>query len=296
MMLGFLSLALTSWTFWPALVSRLTWGVGYGLMFSSLVTYAQSRLSNERFIYLFGIFSSMAPIGHALAPPWVEYLLTLGDDRLVFIIGTVPAGMAVALTYTLRPLAKPVQNGGLLNFGVAFERSRLLPMIAVFVAGCLFGFISSYMAPALHQKDVAVGWFFVATVLSMLSTRFLGMKHFEKLNPRLVVAWGLTVMAGAYLTLSMTPQAWIVALCGLFFGGGYSVVYPVLSAWISGTLPPSERAGPQAAFNAIFHIGLLWMPLPVTYIIASIGYDGAIASLGLLGFATALVLFGWKKA
>ena len=98
MMLGFLSLALTSWTFWPALVSRLTWGVGYGLMFSSLVTYAQSRLSNERFIYLFGIFSSMAPIGHALAPPWVEYLLTLGDDRLVFIIGTVPAGMAVALT------------------------------------------------------------------------------------------------------------------------------------------------------------------------------------------------------
>ncbi len=296
MMVGFLSLALTSWTFWPALVSRLTWGVGYGLMFSSLVTYAQSRLSNERFIYLFGIYSSMAPIGHALAPPWVEYLLMLGDDRLVFIIGTVPAGVAVALTYTLRPLAKPDRSGGLLNFGVAFERSRLLPMIAVMVAGSLFGFISSYMAPALNQKEVAVGWFFIATVVSMLSTRFLGMKHFEKLDPRLVVASGLTVMAGAYLTLAITQQAWIVALCGLFFGGGYSVVYPVLSAWISGSLPPSERAGPQAAFNAIFHIGLLWMPLPVTYIIAGIGYDGAIACLGLLGLATALVLFVWKKA
>jgi thiamine-phosphate pyrophosphorylase len=51
-----------------------------------------------------------------------------------------------------------------------------------------------------------------------------------------------------------------------------------------------------AAFNAIFHIGLLWMPLPVTFVIASVGYDGAIASLGLLGFVTALVLFLWKKA
>lgn len=294
--IGFLSLSFTSYSFWLALVSRLTWGIGYGLMFSSLVTYAQSRLSNERFIYLFGIFSSMAPIGHALAPPWVEFLLTLGDDRIIFVIGSLPAIAALGLTFTLRPLAKPSLAGGLLNFGVAFERSRLLPMIAVLVAGCLFGFLSSYMAPALQEKDVAVAWFFMATVFAMLSTRFLAMSHFERLDPRLVVASGLSVMAAAYLVLSITRSEIIVALCGLFFGGGYSVVYPVLSAWISGKLPPSERAGPQAAFNAVFHIGLLWMPLPVTFIISAFGYAGAIISLGLMGMLTALLLFVWKKA
>jgi predicted MFS family arabinose efflux permease len=296
MIAGFLSLAVTSWSFWPALGSRLTWGMGYGLMFSSIVTYAQSRLSSARFIYLFGIFSSMAPIGHALAPPWVEFLLQFNNDAMVFVIGALPAIIALALTFTLRPLAKPSRAGGLLNFGVAFDRSRLLPMVAVMVAGCMFGFLSSYMAPALHEKGVAVAWFFVATVFSMLSTRFLGMSHFEKLDPRLVVASGLSVMALAYFTLCLTQNMIVVAGCGLFFGGGYSVVYPVLSAWISGKLPPSERAGPQAAFNAVFHIGLLWMPLPVTFIIATLGYDGAIASLGLIGLVTALLLFGWKKA
>ena len=95
----------------------------------------------------------------------------------------------------------------LLNFGVAFERSRLLPMIAVLVAGCLFGFLSSYMAPALHEKDVAVAWFFAATVFAMLSTRFLAMSRVERLDHRLVVAGGLSVMAAAYLVLSMTTRS-----------------------------------------------------------------------------------------
>ena len=291
MLFGFISLSLTAWSFWPALASRLCWGMGYGLMFSSLVTYAQSRLTKDRFVYLFGLFSSMAPISHALAPPWVEFLLRFDTDSLIFVIGGLPALAALALSFTLRPLAKPAASRGLIQLGAAFDRARWLPLISVMIAGALFGFISSYMASAMQEKGIAQAWFFAATVIAMLSTRFLAMGTFSKFSAKYVVAGGLSMMASCYIALALTRTDWVVALCGLGFGSGYSVVYPVVSNWMSGTLPPHERAGPQAAFNAVFHIGLLWIPLPVTYLIASVGYSGALITLGALGFAfTALIL------
>ena len=101
-------------------------------------------------------------------------------------------------------------------------------------------------------------------------------------------------MSLAYLCLAFTRTDWVIALCGLSFGSGYSVVYPVVSNWMSGSLPPQERAGPQAAFNAIFHIGLLWMPLPVTYVIGVAGFSGALLALGFLGLIFAAVILFWQ--
>ena len=294
MLIGFLSLSITAWSFWPALLSRLCWGVGYGLMFSSLTTYAQSRLTKDRFVYLFGLFSSMAPISHAMAPPWVEFLLRFDKDALIFIIGGLPALGAFVLTFALRPLAKPTATRGLIQLGAAFDRARWLPLISVMISGALFGFISSYMASAMQEKGVAQVWFFAATVVAMLSTRFLAMGTFSKYSARHVVACGMTLMSACYIVLATTRTDWVVALCGLGFGSGYSVVYPVVSNWMSGSLPPNERAGPQAAFNAVFHIGLLWMPLPVTYLIASIGYSGALIALGFLGLAFSGLVLTWQ--
>jgi MFS family permease len=294
MLIGFLSLGVTAWSFWPALCSRLMWGAGYGLMFSSLVTYAQSRLTKDRFVYLFGLFSSMAPISHALAPPWVEFLLRFDNDPIIFMIGACPAAVALVLTFALRPLAKPAATQKLIQLGAAFDRARWLPLISVLISGALFGFISSYMAAAMQEKGIAQAWFFTATVFAMLSTRFLAMGTFSKFSARRVVTGGLVVMSLAYLCLALTRTDWIIALCGLSFGSGYSVVYPVVSNWMSGSLPPQERAGPQAAFNAIFHVGLLWMPLPVTYVIGFAGFSGALLVLGSLGLIFAAIILFWE--
>ena len=294
MLIGFLSLSVTAWSFWPALCSRLVWGAGYGLMFSSLVTYAQSRLTKDRFVYLFGLFSSMAPISHALAPPWVEFLLRFDNDPVIFIIGACPAVVALGLTFLLRPLAKPAATQKLIQLGAAFDRARWLPLLSVLISGALFGFISSYMAAAMQEKGIAQAWFFTATVFAMLSTRFLAMGTFSKFSARRVVTGGLVIMSLAYMCLAITRTDWVIALCGLSFGSGYSVVYPVVSNWMSGSLPPQERAGPQAAFNAIFHIGLLWMPLPVTYVIGVAGFSGALLALGFLGLIFAAVILFWQ--
>lgn len=289
---GFMSLAVTADSFWPALVSRLTWGIGYGLMFAPLFTYAQSRITGPRFIYLLGLFSSMAPLAQAGGPLFAEFVLGHGGAQLMFVLGVIPALLGLGLLFLMRPLAKPPAAGGL-ALGEALTPSRRIPLVAIFVSGALFGFLASYMTPFLHAKGVSIAWHFVAMTIGIFSTRFIGLGFFQKLDPRLVVSVGISVMALAYTLLVQVQHPFAVAGCGMLFGSGYSVVYPVLSAWISEGLNPSERAGPQALFNAVFNVGLLWMPLPITGLIALFGYGGALQILALLSLAMAAFL-GWR--
>jgi predicted MFS family arabinose efflux permease len=289
---GFMSLAVTADSFWPALVSRLTWGIGYGLMFAPLFTYAQSRITGPRFIYLLGLFSSMAPLAQAGGPLFAEFVLGHGGAQLMFVLGVIPALLGLGLLFLMRPLAKPPAAGGL-ALGEALTPSRRIPLVAIFVSGALFGFLASYMTPFLHAKGVSIAWYFVAMTIGIFSTRCKGLGFIQKLDPRLVVSVGISVMALAYTLLVQVQHPFAVAGCGMLFGSGYSVVYPVLSAWISEGLNPSERAGPQALFNAVFNVGLLWMPLPITGLIALFGYGGALQILALLSLAMAAFL-GWR--
>jgi predicted MFS family arabinose efflux permease len=82
---------------------------------------------------------------------------------------------------------------------------------------------------------------------------------------------------------------------GILFGTGYSLVYPLLSAWMSEGLEPSRRAGPQALLNTSFNLGLFATPYPETILIAHFGYDATLYALAGLGFATAAFLIGRSR-
>ena len=290
MTVGFGSLQWTADSFWPALASRLVWGIGYGLVFSPLFTYAQSRLTPARFVYLLGVFSSMAPLAQAFGPPWAEWVLARGGEDVLFLGGAAAGALGLALTAGLRPLAKPAASQGL-ALGPAFAPQRRLALVAIFVSGCLFGYLASYMAPTLQAKGVAIGWFFVSSTAAMFASRFLALRRIEDFEPRAVVAAGLLLMGVGFALVAAGSNAWTAAGGGLIFGTGYSAVYPVLSAMISRGLEARDRSGPQAVFNAVFTVGLNWMPLAVTFVIAGFGYDVALASLAALGVAMAGVMF-----
>jgi MFS family permease len=178
----------------------------------------------------------------------------------------------------------------LFNFRIGALKGKGVGILAVFVSGSIFGFLSSFMAGALHEKALAIAWFFVASTGAMFTTRFLGLNHFGRFDLRIIVAAGLILMGFGFSIVAFGTLAVHVAIGGLVFGIGYSVVYPVLSAWISEGLPAGERSGPQALFNAAFNTGLLLMPLPVSYLVGWLGYSGALLGLAALGWAMAAAL------
>ena len=290
MIVSFVSLHWTAHTFHAALFSRIIQGVGYGFLFAPLMTYVQSRLTHHKFVYLFGVFSSMAPLAQAFGPPWADYIFFNFGDRYLFVIGVVPAMIGWCLLFCLRPEAI-AQKGGMFDFRISSLSGKGIAFITIFVAGSMFGFLASFMAGAIHEKTVAIGWFFVASTAAMFTTRFVGLSYFVQFDRRFIVALGLCTMGVGFACVAFGSSSFHVALGGLAFGAGYSVVYPVLSAWISDGLMTGERSGPQALFNAAFNAGLLLMPLPVSYLVAGFGYSGALLGLTLLGWAMAAVLF-----
>ena len=75
------------------------------------------------------------------------------------------------------------------------------------------------------------------------------------------------------------------------FGVGYSVVYPVLSGWMSEGVEPTERAGPQALLNTALNIGIFLMPYPQALLISAFGYGATAMILAALALCAAAGMF-----
>lgn len=291
LIVGFFSLRFTAGAFWPALASRFVQGAGQGLFVVSFVTYAQSRLSPKRFVYLLGLFASMMPLAQAFAPPFGAFILNAYGAPTLFLEGAIPACFGLLLTFRLRALSNVGAERGL-DFSAAWRRDRITPLAAIFVSGTLVGFTGAYLAAALKARALPIGAFFFSSTTAMFASRFLAMRRFESADKRILVGTGFLLEALSFLLVTLAGQSWLIVIAGLLFGMGYSVVYPVLSAWMSEGIEPARRAGPQALLNTLFNIGVFGMPYPETLLIAHFGYAGVAAALAVFGVISAATLFG----
>lgn len=283
MILGFGSLALTSDTFGLALLSRLVHGLGFGLYLPAIMTYGQSRLNQVRFLGLVIAFSSLIPFSYALGPAMGEFVLERYGVTAFFLAALAPAIAGLTLTAGLRPLRKPKSQG--LDFSAALRRNFALPLCALFVGGLLHGYSLAFLPPDLQLRGVALAIFFIPSTIATALSR-VGGSALQRLHPRVLVACGLSLMALGLVLLAVAG-AWLPAVVvgAVAFGLGSSVLYPVVSAWISQGLDPARRAGPQAVITAIFYAGLYGMPFPLSFVVASGGYlmtEILLAAIGLL--------------
>jgi MFS family permease len=289
---GFLSFEVTRASFAGAMLSRIVQGIGQGLFLGSALTYAQGRLSPVRFVYLLGVFSSMMVVSQALGPPLGAYVLGAFGERAMFGVAAIPAIAGFALTFGLRPLAKPPRSPGLRLFSV-WRPHFPEPILAVFVSGAMSGFTIAYLAAALQARTIPIASFFTASTVSLFASRFFALRHVEEIDRRLLIASGLALMSFGFVAIALAHALWWPVIAGgILFGTGYSLVYPLLSAWMSEGLDPSRRAGPQALLNTSFNLGLFATPYPETLLIARFGYDATLYVLAGLGVTTALFLVG----
>jgi predicted MFS family arabinose efflux permease len=297
MIVGFFSLRFTSAHFWPALASRLVQGVGQGLLLSVFVTYAQSRMNKRRFVYWTGLFSSMFALALAFAPPFGAMILNAFGVKAMFLVAAIPGCVALALTFGLRPLPHAHHPHGL-DFSGALAPSHIPVFAAVFVNGTMFGFTSAYLAALLEMKALPIGAFYFASTTTLFATRFLALGALQALDRRILLAGGFLTQGAGFTLLAFAGHSWLVVVSGVLFGMGYSVVYPVLSAWMSEGVPPEDRAGPQALLNTGLNIGIFLMPYPQALLIGAFGYGATtmiLASLALFA-ATAMFVLSLIKA
>ncbi|GAC1336224.1 MAG: MFS transporter [Beijerinckiaceae bacterium] len=288
--IGFLSFDMTRASFSAAIVSRIIQAIGQGLFLGSSLTYVQGRLAPVRFVYLLGIFSSLMVVSQALGPPIGAYVLGAFGERAMFAVAALPAIAGLALTFGLRPLERPTRPTGLRLFSV-WRPHFPEPILAVFVSGTMSGFTLAYLAAALEARTVPIASFFIASTMSLFASRFFALRYIEDIDRRILVASGLGLMGLGFVAVALAHAAWSPVIAGgMLYGTGYSLVYPLLSAWMSEGIEPSQRAGPQALLNTAFNLGLFATPYPETIFILQFGYEATLILLACCGFATALFL------
>jgi MFS family permease len=287
------SMALTSEAFWPSLASRLLWGVGVGFFLPPTMVYIQSRLSQKRFVYLVSAFSATVPLGLAFAPAIGEFTLNHFGVAAMFATGALPAVFAFALTFALRPLAKPMAGSGL-GVTAAARRWHLFPVLALFIGGAHYGYAASYLSPALEHAGTALGWFFIPLTFAMVFSRVGAMRKLSAYHPRLLATGGLLMTSIALVVAAWSASPAFALMAGLLLGMGNSMMYPVISAWMGRGCPPAQRGGVQAIAATAFYGGIYATPWPETYMVAGFGYSATQALLGLIGVAMAAALAGSK--
>jgi MFS family permease len=294
---GHVSYQWTIGDFSAAILSRCVQGAGYGFFLPSAMTFAKSKLTKDRFVYLFGIYASMVPLPNAIGPPLAAAYLNLFGEHFFFIVGALPALIAAGLTLWLgeeRP-----QIGGpapLPLLQTALLPALRQPLIAILVVGALYGLIPSYMAALLKQKSVPIGFFFTSFTVVLFGARFVLIGWIEAWSRRRLLALGMGTMAAAYITIAYTASPVPVALAGISFGLGYSVAYPALSVWVAEQFEPAQRTTPIALFNTVFSLGILLTPWLGSWIIARLGYQGLLLALSVSGLLLAAGLLLATKA
>ena len=288
--LGLGSLALTRFDFAGALVSRLVQGAGVGLFLPMMMLYVQSRLTRARFVYLVTIFTATIPLASAIAPPLGEWTLAHWGATALFVESMVPAILALGLTFFLRaPAQMPIKQG--LNLQGGLRRAFLLPFLAVMIGGALYGYLVSYLPNHLQARHIVVGAFFVPSTLALLLGRFIGMRFLQHMAPPHVIGIGMGLSALGYIGLALGETWPLIGLAGFLLGAGNSVMFPVVSAWVSQGLEPHQRAAPQAMASTAFYFGIYVMPLPQTYLVAHLGFVGAEYVLCAIGVIMMALLF-----
>lgn len=293
---GHVSYQFTIVDFPAAVASRLVQGVGYGLFMPTAMTFAKSKLTPDRFVYLFGIYASMVPLPNAIGPPLAEAYLSIFGERLFFIIGAVPAIVAGALTLALSEERRPAGERGLPLLATALLPGLRRPLIAIMVVGAMYGLIPSYMAAILAERSVPIGFFFTSFTAVLFAARFLLLGYFEAWPRGRVVALGLAAMAAAYALAAQASHPLPVTVAGVLYGFGYSMAYPVVSVWVAEQFEPQRRTTPVAVFNTMFSFGILLTPWFGTYVIAAIGYQGLLYALAAAGALVALLLLRPRRA
>lgn len=169
------------------------------------------------------------------------------------------------------------------------DRMNRLPVskFTIGVCACMFiGWMceaidlgmTSYMLPTLSKywgmtPDVA-GWYASTCFIGMLIGSLFGGPLADKVGRKPTIMVFMVVTAVANIGLAISPSLEILFVFRAILGIGLGVQFPVAVAYISESLPASQRGRYVALYQLFLPIGMAIAALLVTCLLNHIGWQG----------------------
>ncbi|MFQ5968423.1 MAG: MFS transporter [Acidimicrobiia bacterium] len=281
-------------------VVRIIHGIGIGILFPVLFTYAADVVPEDRRtqgLALFGV-SGLLPI--ALGGVIGDLVLGLWDFQALFMTALSFAIIALLLSLSLRETVKMGESSAVPRRGFfrALGDRRLLPLW--FIIGVFALVLTSYfifLKTFIGETGIgSVGLFFaVYAVTAILLRVSLGWLP-DRVGPRRVLYPSFGALALGFLVLAGTGSALHIALAGMLSGIGHGFGFPILLTMVVDRATDAERGSAVALFTTEIDLGLLIGGPVLGAVIDVWGYSAMFAACAFVIVAAIPVFSMWDRA
>ena len=273
---------------------RVLYGVGCGIVVPAGMFYAQARLTETRYIYFFGIYSTTLLLPNLVGPGLAELYLERVGTHGFFLVTAVPAIAAFAvMLWATRKESRSSTAGkkpaiGYLAVLQTRDAGLIYPSCIVF--GAVSGFSAFYMAMLLEQRGIAVSWYFSGYTVLLIFGRFVVLSKIQMLSRDLLIVLSALMQGLAYLLLWTVTSTSTTLVAGILYGLGQSVTFPALMAWGNSAVAEADRSATTALVHASFVSGITLCGLLGGIACALFGIDETMLGLSILAFFAAAIL------
>jgi MFS family permease len=277
------------WMFIVSLILfvRMIQGIGWGVATTTYATMVSDYIPPSRRAEGMGYFGLSINIGMALGPLLGIWFMVEYGYTSVFIIAAVSISLSILLSQFIVYPQKP-EKKSYSNKVSIIEKRALLPAILVMMMTLAHGGILSSLTLFGQEAGIVnVGWFFLASALSMMVSRPTAGKIADKMGQNYVIVPCALALGLGLLILSYSSSVFVLVIAANFYGTGYGGIQPTLQAWVITRVSPDRRGAATATYFSAFDLGIgagaLWVGFVAKWLSYAIIFKISILFMVLFG-------------
>lgn len=275
---------------------RLLQGIAYGIFMVGMTAYQALVVPPEERGTAFAAISVGYVLPQMTVVPLGDWVFRGGHPvAFLILIPMLALACLVSGLFVSDLPAGKVPKGRWGSWSDLFEVKAMLPLfLSTFFFALVNASVLQYMPAFSATKGLAASLFIVGVSIVALLVRVFGTQLLDTFPKRmLLMGFSISVMSFFGLAGLWMSHPLPLFVCGLFYGVGMGLGFPVMLALIPDVIP--SRLRPKGVALAFFGMDLGWIvaPLMVGYLGALWGLGRALMPINLAGLLGGVLLYRW---
>lgn len=271
---------------------RLIHGFGWGFATTASGTVAADVIPPVRRGEGLGYYGMSAVLSMAFAPAIGIYISQSYGFTQLFIISTVLAGIALAMTMGIKyvPVTTTQQKVKPAIFEPTSFRPSSVLFFLTFIYGGVVTFIVLYTA-SLGIEGESSGLFFTVYAVFLFVTRPFAGRISDRKGTDVVVIPGLILATAGIVLLGLAQGLSYMLFSAVLIGLGFGAAQPSLQALTIKLAPPERRGAANATFFSAFDLGIGLGAIILGTVSTWVGFANMYLLSGLAGVIGIILYF-----